>query len=486
MKSKSPGTTCARVALALLVGSSCWSLAGCRTIEGTWGVPPFFEVYDTPSSVGSEAGHEYFFRPLGSYEDLESSSTAKTQAPSPPPGAGSHIRATGHHVRFISPFLDFHWGPDGHRYSVLPLFYYRSYPQPQSGEDIDWMLFPFFYGGTDPDEGSYFAFFPLGGKLKGILGQDEIDFWLFPLWWHSRDRERHSLHVVWPFYNRVWGENAWHGEESGWRLWPFHGSYRSTGADGRLRSAQSFTAWPFYIHRQDQMNLNPTEVFFSLPFYGERINARTETYVYLWPFFQTHYDRKYDRKTYLGFLIPYRFTDGQSDLWPLFGFKRTSRGTDLGGVARRNYRHFFIWPFERYEWATDGLEETTRFWLLPLLWHFHYIDKDTLEIESEWTLWPLLRKRSVGESDSFDLLSPLWFRREDYDRLYSRWFNIFRYRSKPEISGVEILYGALQYRVEPPKNDALFSILGGLFEVGKRNGSASLRILYLPWVSPWS
>ncbi len=482
---KSPGTTPARRVITCLAALLTLALSGCRTPEGTWGVPPVFEVYDTPSSVGSEHGHEYFFRPLGSYEDLESASTTKTQARMLTPGSGSHFRATGHHVRFLSPLLDFHWGLDGHRYSVLPVFQYRSYPQPQSGEDSDWFLLPFFFGGSDPDEGSYFAFFPLAGKLKGLLAQDEITFWLFPLWWHARDRERHSLHIVWPFYNRVWGTNAWQGEESGSRLWPFYGRYRSIGEDGKLRHDRGFLLWPFYIRRKDQAHIDPTEVFFSLPFYGARTNQRTETYTYLWPFFQTHYDRKYDRKTYLGFLIPYRFTDGQTDLWPFFGVKRTSHGTDLGGVIRRTYRHFFLWPFERYEWTTDGLEETTRFWLLPLLWHFHYIDKDTLEIESEWTLWPLLRNRHVGAIASFDLFSPLWLRRDDYDRLYSRWFNIFRYRWKPEISGWEFLYGVLMYRVEPPQGDALFSVLGGLFEVGKRGGSASLRLFYLPWVSPW-
>lgn len=445
-------------------------------------MPPFYEEYETPSSVGSEEGREVFFRPLGSYERLRPAGQPQT-GPSvgPPPGAGSHFRATGHHVRFLSPFFDFHWGPDGHRYSVLPLVSYRSYPQPSAGEDIDWFALPFFFGGSDPQEGSYFAVFPFGGKLKGLLGQDEIDFWMFPFWWHARDRERHSLHILFPFYNVVWGKNSWNGEESGSRLWPFYGRYKSVGLDGRTRSEQGFTAWPFAIWSEDHQHLSPTSLFLSLPFYGERVNARTETYTYLWPFFQTQYDRKYDRKSYLGFLIPYRFTDGQSDLWPFFGVKRTSRGTSIAGVVRRTYRHFFLWPFERYEWSTDGLEETTRFWLLPLLWHFHYIQKDTLEVESEWTLWPLFRKRSVGSQESFDLFTLLWFRREDYDRLYSRWFNVFRYRWSPEIRGWELLYGAVMYRDEPARGDALFSILGGLVEVGRRDGSISVRLLWLPW-----
>ncbi len=510
---------------ALLLSTGAFALVGCRTIEGTHGVPPFYEVYDTPSSVGSERGEEVFFRPLGSYERLEPleppgrGSTDWTPRPTPPriiprepttgasrpalpssavqapaglepslapgpasrPATQSPTQSASHHLRFLSPFFDFRWGPEERRYTVLALYRYQSLPQPYSGEDVDWMLFPFLYGGSDPDEGSYFAFFPLGGKLRGLFAQDEIHFALFPLYWHARDRERHSLHVAWPFHNTVWGRNQFGGKESGWRLWPFYGRYQSLTADGKLRHDRGFIFWPFYIRGKDEMNVNPTEVFFTLPFYGERTNRRTETHAYLWPFFQTHYDRKYDRKTYMGFLIPYRLTDGQVDLWPLFGVKRWSRGLELGGTVRRNYRHYFLWPIERYDWATDGIQETTRFWLLPLLWHFHYIDTNTLETESEWTAWPIFRYRRVGRSVSFDLISPLWFRREDYDRLYSRWFNVFRYRWKPEISGWELAYGFLMYRREDETQEAVFSVLGGLFECGTREGGFAVRLLYLPW-----
>src|SRR5262249_1180927 len=59
-------------------------LSGCKTIDGTWGVPPFFEVYPTPSSIGSKEGTETFFRPFGSHERLGQDS---------------------HHVRFFSPFF---------------------------------------------------------------------------------------------------------------------------------------------------------------------------------------------------------------------------------------------------------------------------------------------------------------------------------------------------------------------------------------------
>ena len=438
-------------ALALFLGLQ----SSCRTIDSTWGVPPFYEIYPTPSSVGSTKGNETFFRPLGSYERL-----------------GADAR----HLRFITPFLDFRWGPEERRYRVLPLFFYRSSPQYLSGEEMDWMLFPILFGGSDPDEGSYFAVFPFGGNLKGLFGQDEIRFVLFPIYWHSRDRERHSLHIVWPFYNTVWG-----GDWRGSRLWPFYGRYRSFTEDGALRYDRRFVLWPFYLRRDDQMHIRPTELFFSFPFYGEMKNDRVQTYTFFWPFFQTTYDQKYDRRSYAGYFLPYRIAHGQTDIWPFFGVKKLSPGTSVGGVVRRTYRHFALWPIERYEWATDGLEESTRFWLLPLLWHFYYIDKDTLETRKYFKLWPVFQYQRQGQDVSFELVSPLWFFREDYERLYSRWFNIFRYRWKLEVSGWELLYGAIMYRREPGREEKVFSVLGGLFECGSRGGGLVLRLLYIPW-----
>lgn len=435
--------------------------SSCKTIEGTYGVPPFYEVYDTPSSVGSTKGTETFFRPLGSFETLLD--------------RGDTVRGSGSHLRILSPFADFRWGLAGKRFWVLPIFHYRSLPQPFGGEDVDWIFLPFL-GGRDPEEGRYFACLPFGGKLRGLLGQDEIDFVLFPIYWHTRSDKRHSLHIVWPLGNTVWG-----GDWSGWRFWPFYGRYQSRTEDGELRYDRSFVLWPFYIHHRDQLHLLPTDLFFTFPFYGRHTNSRVDHLTILWPFFQSHHDRKYNRTTTLGYLFPYRFTEGQTDAWPIFGVKRTSHGTDIAGVKRRTFRHFTIWPFERYEWAADGLEESTRFWLLPLLWHFHYIDRDTLETEVEWTLWPLLRYRREPGAVELSLISPLWFRREDYDRLYSRIFNVFRYRWKPQISGWEILYGALMYRSDRDIDEKVFSVLGGLLEVGTRGGSVAFRLLYVPW-----
>ena len=499
-------------------------LVSCHTIDDTYGLPPFYEVYPRPSSVEVRDGGETFVRPLFSLElrpspavggtrDLATTPVNPTSeqlglsltsidapAPNPPGEAGWRWRS-------FPPLLDFKRTETEGRAWAFPLWYYRRFQPPSGGTDIDWFLFPILFGGDDPRLGRHFAVFPLGGKLKGILAQDDILFVLFPLLWRARDRDRVSTHILWPFFNTVRGKRDY-----GWRLWPFYGRYYKWLADGQPRRDHGFVLWPFFIRGRELLHDDPTDVFLSVPFYGHRINRRVDTRTYLWPFYQRHLDKNTGRRTYMGYVIPYRFTEGQFDLWPFFGVKKTETDPTGGAEPRRRYRQFALWPIQRYDWGSDGAEESTRSWFLPFYWHFHYIDKATLRTRSEWKFWPLARYHRGREHVEFDLISPFWFEREEYERYYSRWFNLFRYRWRREISGWELLYGAVMYRrrwlppesdtdgvgsppgrvrtadatetatrVPAPRQERLFSILGGLFECGHRGEKTVIRILYVPW-----
>jgi hypothetical protein len=384
-------------------------------------------------------------------------------------------------------------------YWILPAFFYRAFLQPLGGKDIDWFFLVLFWGGNDPEEGRYFAFLPFAGRLKGLLGLDEADVLMFPLFARTLNGERRSLHILWPFFNRVSG-----GDWRGWRLWPFYGRYESRYRDGQPRYDRSFVLWPFYIRSHEQLNVNPTDLFFTFPFYGHRVNSRSDTRTYLWPFFQVHDDKKEGRRTYMGFIFPYRFTEGQTDAWPLFGFKETRRLNAPGGEIRHRRRHFILWPIERHDWAEDAREEMTRFWLMPVFWRYQTTDKEKAETDTEWKVWPLCLFRSKAGETAFDFISPLPLYRQDYDRYYGRLFALFRYRSTPALRGWELLYGLLMYRSEvgaapapgsgtggeaagpsgageAAREEAVFSVLGGLFACGRRNGSLVLRFLYIPW-----
>ena len=86
-----------------------------------------------------------------------------------------------------------------------------------------------------------------------------------------------------------------------------------------------------------------------------------------------------------------------------------------------------------------------------------------------------------GQDVELDGLSPLIFSSGPYERHSSRWFGVFRYRWTPELSGWEVLYGAIMYRRDRDRDENVFSILGGLFECGVRERSLVFRLLYVPW-----
>ncbi len=374
----SPAAAVLRRAMCLAV--ACGAFAGCETIDGTYGLPPFYEVYDSPSTFDAGPGVETWVRP---FFGLESALSGNRR------------------LRIAIPLCDFQWGPKGEDYRILPLLLYRDLSQPYGGHDRDWNVLLVIAGGSDPEEGSYFAFFPFGGNLKGYLARDEIRFAAFPVYAWVRQGDRRSAHILWPFFNAVWG-----GDWSGWRLWPFWGRYRSHAPDGSLRYDRLFVLWPFYTRRRDDLLRNPTELFFVLPFYGRSVSRRSDVRTYLWPFFQVHRDLESGTTTYAGYLFPFRIAPGQTDIWPFFGTKRTCRTPEIGGVPRRTYREYALWPIQRYEWAEDGLEESRRLWILPFYWDFHYIEKETRASRRELKVWPLFEYRDGPDGVAFDLPSP--------------------------------------------------------------------------------
>jgi len=426
-------------------------------------VPPFVEFYPSPSSVGIERqdGEELYIRPLLAHETWLDDEASRTKV--------------------LLPALLFHSEPTKQIHHLLGIFRFGERRLATGGEDMDWMLFPILYGGSDPNEGAYFGFFPFGGKLKGLLGQDEIDFWLFPLYLRMQDGERVSTHWMWPLGNTVEGA-GW----SGWRIMPFWADYAWDTEDGRPRSRRRAIAWPFYIRNTEWMQQDPTEVFLSFPFYGYYESSRSvrESFTPFW----VRYRDKRDPEANLdgGFLLPWRVGRDHHDLWPFWGTKYTQEKSELSGTERERFRQFAVWPIQRWDWARDDREETSRLWILPFFWRYEY---KTLGEDGEnrlrWKLWPLFGYRHEGERVEVDVASPWWNYREDYHRFWERLFALFRYRSRPGYEGWELLYGTVYAgfgrRTEDGPDESLFSFLGGLFECGTREDNVVVRFLWIPW-----
>ena len=494
--------------------ASSLALSGCLTYNGSREVVPFFELQTRAAKLGGAA--------MASPADAESGTAKTTEVVFRPLGSFESIGKERARLKLLWPIFDFARGAGHHRSWIMPFVFFRQRPatvtgEGETGSDFDFMIFPFLYTGHEPKEGGYFALFPLAGVLKGLLAKDRIYFFLFPLYWHTFKDDWNSLHLVVPFYNLTRGET-----HRGWRILPFYGHFEADTPDGRPRYRRDFVLWPFYIHQKNQLNSGrPTKTFFSLPFYGHSHNVHTDTRVYLWPFFHVTEDVETGHKLYFGGLLPYRFTHGHYDLWPIFGVKNRkistehdvldNRGITLPGGwmginenqlasegavlekeitahdfqrTRTRFRQFFLWPIQQYEHAQGADLNLTRFYLLPFFWHFWTERKgeQSAKTESEWKLWPIFRARSDGDRRSFYLPSPLWFREENtFERLYARLWRVFLYESNFQRSGWELFYGLLSHRYEKESDRRTFSIFYGLLEATTSSEGLAVRLFWLPW-----
>jgi len=484
-------------------------LTGCTTFEGNRGIVPFFEVFETSGEPYETAVTPTPVRP--SRDDPPEPPLVAAFFPfiephapqlNRPPGREVALRPLGsiaeagpdsHRLLVLWPILDYQWGGGERRGWILPFWFRHQRPDTEGVATDRWTIFPFFFGGRLA-AGRYFAILPLGGKIRGLLAQQEINFWLFPAYWHHRTGEYNSVHVVFPFYNRTWGMGR-----TGWRIWPFFGRYRFTAPDGRERYDRFFVLWPFYHYQRNELNtLHPGRLFFIFPFYGEYESDKTFTRTILWPLFHSTLDKPTGRKSYFGWVIPYRFAEGQFDLWPLFGLLRTDTaerpgaagarapgprlvGSGAAGTVRR-HRHFFLWPIERYDYSEDEEHITSRFWILPLFWRFRDASKVSGAEDFEWKLWPLARYHRTVKERTFYFPSPLWFRQEaPWERLYARLWRLFLWREDEKARGWEALFSLVSYRHENAGDRRTFRVLGGLFQRSVAPERSSYRFFYLPW-----
>lgn len=226
---------------------------------------------------------------------------------------------------------------------LFPLFWYDSERLPDGAQDTDWMVLPFFLGGSSSDgKEDYFAFFPFYGTMKNWLTWDEVEFILFPF--HVRTEKAPGVttnHWMWPFYGRQTGA------AEGWNLWPFYGTFERPG-----RSTRSYVLWPFWIESvEDLHHPEPRRSWFLFPLVGRIEQGDYVATTYLWPFLG-----RAERPS----------TNYYSwQLWPILKFEDGGMD-DQGKPSKTKVKR--ILPFYlHYE------DEHTSFssWMFPLFWKRH-------------------------------------------------------------------------------------------------------------------
>ncbi len=297
---------------------------------------------------------------------------------------------------------------------LFPIFWREAETRGDGVLDTDWVLLPFFFGGSSSDgKENYLGVFPIYGKARNFFTYDEWRFALWPLWSRTEKDGRFHHHILWPFF----GWNSGNGA-SGFHVWPLYGKSELEGHYKR-----SYFLWPIYSHTEEGLERkHPTTGWLVLPLAGR---IRRDDYV------------------------------ATTALWPIFGSaKRPSTG----------YRAWRVWPLLKFERAPEDHRSLSK--VLPFYLHFQ---SEHTEYRS-W-LWPILWQRhdTIGgrQRDSF-LAIPLYFAsrtiRED-GRRNSKWrvWPLVRSERDDDGSGKLILPAP---GIEPVlESEALSRNLGFAFEI---------------------
>lgn len=375
---------------------------------------------------------------------------------------------------------------------LFPLYWHDAVPQ-AGGFDVDWAVLPFFFWGSEPGQGSWFLFFPVGGHAHQKFLCDEITMVLFPAFARTRNGAWRGTHLVWPLVH--WGSDG-KGRRA-FRFWPFYGMSVKEG-----RFDRRTVLWPIVHWGTENLHTkHPVSGWLVWPLLGHTsADDGFSTWTVLWPFFEwadgaTVYERS----------IPYPFYRVRKE------FEVAKDGT-----RKETSDLFWLWPFHgRYD--RHG-EESSRFWLWPIvstseaadghLWErasgvlpfWRRVERTPREGgpgNSWWKLWPLAQGDARADGGSqWSSLSPIpWFRWAEFDANWGVFFELARVREDPDGSrATDLLFSLVRDRRGPRGTshrvpllwkaengeegaswDLLEGLLGGSTDAA---GRSSLRLLW--------
>jgi len=309
-----------------------------------------------------------------------------------------HLRREGDvaDADVVFPLLTAHVEPG---YESLRFLLFRHSDRGASGRDTT--LFPFVVWRDDPEHGHSAGLFPFWARLHGVLGYDEIDTVLFPLWLRVENGGITRRWHPFPFVSTVSGVNA-----RGLRLWPLWGE---TDIAGREHSR--FVLWPFYVEsdRHDPQYGDEHRLL-VVPFWAS-LDGPERTSRGWGVLGRTHtIDRRIGSEA-IGSPWPFVYRERAlgDETWRVERWAPFWGRSDVGGIHSR----FWLWPLARAVDQDQDDDHYRRRDALLILWRDEREwNEETGHHAALWTLFPLLRQvasddRVAGQAPAIlDAIAP--------------------------------------------------------------------------------
>lgn len=299
-------------------------------------------------------------------------------------------------------------------------------------------LFPLYFQGRDQHGQKYAALFPLGGSIHEFLGQDKINFVLFPLYLKHSVNEVTTKSFVWPIYSKTEGKGIYR-----FRIFPFYGQSRHRDSYNK-----KFVMWPIYTSAEYYYPGSSGKGYIVFPLWGYTRLDDQRSFMILPPFFRFTRSQRVNMT-----LAPWPFFQRKTGevkqlyLFPLLGEK----------IHRGVRTRFFLWPILHEERIDRGPELARRLYILP----FYYSDvhkkrqpdpkASPIVTERYHKIWPLGSYLRVGESMRFRTLD-LWPLKNTpgVERNWAPFWTLFsRVREKENVD-TELLWGLFRREVRGP------------------------------------
>ncbi len=328
---------------------------------------------------------------------------------------------------FLYPIVEFSETKDKITKRIFPLFN-RTYNKNKIQEEKFTSFLLVFWGRTGNNK-TYGGFFPIYGKLIKTFNYDEINFYLWPLYFNKRKQQDIDYNIIWPFFGYSKGDNY-----KGIRIWPLYGytekkDYKTT----------MFYLWPLFIFRDKKIGPNEWEhqkLFF--PFYIHTYSKNYNYNTFLYPFFR--YNKRGENYKYYGlpwpFIIYRKFDKKHYSLsfFPLFKrvYKKNLENFSLLWVLYKNEKTFLNKEKEIYERKTSFL----------LINRFETNYKQHTKYKN---IWPFFEYWENNESYIFKAFELFPFKIPVVYELYSAFFNIFTIVKKGNNKKINFLWGLFSY-----------------------------------------
>lgn len=352
------------------------------------------------------------------------------------------------------------------QWRLLALGLWRDYDVHDPQSRYSFWLLPIYFQGRDQHQQSYWAIFPLGGKISDLLVWDQVRFVLFPLYGQAQQGRVRSAAYLWPFFST---STAPHIRRL--FLFPWYGrSWRQDSFDKR------FVLWPFWTSARYLYPRSQGYGWILFPLVGHVKLPAQESWMFLPPLTRfsksaqlTQINCPWPIVQYSSGLIEKRY------LWPLIGYKVI--GTSRSG--------FLFWPIgiSSRRLTEQGINQ--RYFVVPLL----YSETQTRPAAPEtaagttisarsFKIWPLFSYHRLEDRASLRL--PSLCPGKDIpviERNYAALWTLYTHSSCGPITEDELAWGLLQYRRSPA--GLLRASLFPLFAMDREQAGAPLEWSFL-------